>query len=62
MARFIDRYVRRPIQAMLAAVPNLDQIPSLKLSVHGETLTFALGEEEVDIVRHPADPDQEEDE
>lgn len=61
MARFIDRYVRRPIQAMLGAVPNPDQIPPLKLSVNGETLTFALGTEEVNITRRPAEPDNPDD-
>ncbi len=57
MAKFIDTYVRQPIQAMLDAVPNLDSLPSLGLSIEGMTLTLAIGEERHTIERHPAEPE-----
>ncbi len=55
MAKFIDTYVRQPIQAMLDAVPSLDNLPPLGLSVDGTTLTLAIGDERHTIERHPAE-------
>jgi len=57
MAKFIDTYVRQPIQAMLEAVPSLDSLPSLGLSVSGTSLTLAVGDERYTIERHPAEPE-----
>lgn len=59
MAKFIDTYVKQPIQAMLDAVPDLDHLPFLKLSVDGTILTVAVGEELHTIERHPSEAEAE---
>jgi hypothetical protein len=53
MAKFIDTYVKRPIQAMLEAAPDLDHLPALRLAVEGQHLTVAVGDEEHTITRQP---------
>ena len=49
MARFLERYVHDPLQALLAEEPT--QLPDLLLAMGPERLTVRVGEEEFEIAR-----------
>ncbi len=69
MARFLDRYVHDPLQALLAEEPT--QLPALLLEMGDEHLTVCVGDEEFSIARAPqvgndddpppSDPEQQDD-
>ena len=57
MARFLERYVHDPLQALLAEEPT--QLPDLLLAMGPERLTVRVGEEEFSIARTPQAGDDE---
>ena len=56
MARFLERYVHDPLQALLAQEPT--QLPDLLLAMGPERLTVRVGEEEFSIARAPQAGDE----
>jgi len=52
MSIFIERYVRDPIQALLAEVPT-DGLPALTLTMSSTELSINVGGEETKIRRAP---------
>ena len=49
MARFLEKYVHNPLQALLAEEPI--QLPDLLLAMDDERLTIRVGDEECSIAR-----------
>ena len=58
MARFLDTYVRRPINDLLQAVP--DELPDITLGMSGRRFTVRIGAEMFAIERRPEAPEDEE--
>lgn len=58
MANFIERYVRLPIQAMLEAAPG-PVLPSLSLSMDGNSVVIVVGGERYELHRQPGEPEED---
>ena len=58
MARFLEKYVHDPLQALLAEEPT--RLPDLLLAMGAERLTIRVGEDEFFISRAPQADDEEE--
>lgn len=62
MGRFIDKYVRGPLDDLLAATRDADGLPKFSVEMHSNSVVFQLGETEVRFERTEAsDADEERD-
>lgn len=59
MARFLETYVREPIQALLAEAPEV--LPDLSLAMNGDTISVVVGGERLVIRRLQGGVDEERD-
>ena len=57
MARFLEKYVHEPLQALLAEEPT--ELPDLLMAMGPERLTVRMGDEEFSIARAPQARDDE---
>ena len=60
MSRFLENYVRGPIESLLAEADQ--NLPDFCLSLADHTITFQIGDESLVIARTPDEPSDETDE
>lgn len=51
MARFLQRYVRAPLESLLSEAPT--RLPTLRLTVSDDQITFTIGDERLCVERAP---------
>lgn len=56
MSKFLEKYVRTPLQSLIDEAPEESALPEFSLSLSGDELNISIGDEKLSIKRDP-DPD-----
>lgn len=60
MGRFVERYLRRPLEAVIAAEPNRESMPDLQVRMSDGRISISIDDQAPKVINRPRVTDADE--